>query len=188
MTRSGVTVLVKQSIYSSFSTKHPDFISSDLCPPNSPVDHRIWRLKQECVYIVQDTCPWHLRLDAAHHWHMGKHHRLRGSASTVLTATGQVNACGWWRTLTPHRIETHDCEKIRHNWLGLWQDALSQIWYKSVHWVFWANGWNIPFCALLFIPFFFWASRRAYRSDRLMDLRAIAQKTWNHARMCLFGL
>jgi len=92
MTRSGVTVLVKQSIYSSFSTKHPDFISSDLCPPNSPVDHRIWRLKQECVYIVQDTCPWHLRLDAVHHWHMGKHHRLRGSASTVLTATGQVNA------------------------------------------------------------------------------------------------
>ena len=32
-------------------------------------------------------------------------HRLRGSASTVLTATGQVN--GRWRILTPHRIETH---------------------------------------------------------------------------------
>ena len=33
-------------------------------------------------------------------------HRLRGSASTVLTATGQVN--GKWRILTPHRIETHE--------------------------------------------------------------------------------
>jgi len=33
------------------------------------------------------------------------HHRLRGSASTVLTATGQVN--GRWRILTPHRIEIH---------------------------------------------------------------------------------
>ena len=33
-------------------------------------------------------------------------HRLRGSASTVLTATGQVN--GRWRILTPHRIETHE--------------------------------------------------------------------------------
>ena len=33
------------------------------------------------------------------------HHRLRGSASTVLTATGQVN--GRWRIFTPHRIETH---------------------------------------------------------------------------------
>jgi len=33
-------------------------------------------------------------------------HRLRGSASTVLTATGQVN--GRWRILTPHRIEAHE--------------------------------------------------------------------------------
>jgi len=33
-------------------------------------------------------------------------HRLRGSASTVLTATGQVN--GRWRILTRHRIETHE--------------------------------------------------------------------------------
>ena len=32
-------------------------------------------------------------------------HRLRGSASTVLTATSQAN--GRWRILTPHRIETH---------------------------------------------------------------------------------
>ena len=32
-------------------------------------------------------------------------HRLRGSASTVLTATSQVN--GRWQILTPHRIETH---------------------------------------------------------------------------------
>jgi len=34
------------------------------------------------------------------------YHRLRGSASTVLTANGQVN--GTWRILAPHRIETHD--------------------------------------------------------------------------------
>ena len=33
-------------------------------------------------------------------------HRLRGSASTVLKATGQVN--GRWRILTPHRIETRE--------------------------------------------------------------------------------
>ena len=37
---------------------------------------------------------------------LATNHRLRGSASTVLTATGQVN--GRWRILTPHRIET--CE------------------------------------------------------------------------------
>jgi len=40
--------------------------------PGNPVDYRIWRLMQECVYIVQDTCPRHQRLDAAHQWHMGK--------------------------------------------------------------------------------------------------------------------
>ena len=33
-------------------------------------------------------------------------HRLRGSASTVLTATSQVN--GRWRILTPNRIQTHE--------------------------------------------------------------------------------
>ena len=32
--------------------------------PGNPVDYRIWRLMQECVYIVQDTCP--RLLDAAH--------------------------------------------------------------------------------------------------------------------------
>jgi len=61
----------------------PDIISPDLCPPNSldfnPVDYRILGLMQECVYIVQDTCLWHQRLEAAPHWHMGKyvtkHHR-----------------------------------------------------------------------------------------------------------------
>jgi len=36
----------------------------------------------------------------------GCFHGLRGGASTVLTATGQVN--GRWRILTPHRIETHE--------------------------------------------------------------------------------
>ena len=25
--------------------------------PGNPVDYRMWRLLQECVYIVQDTCP-----------------------------------------------------------------------------------------------------------------------------------
>ena len=38
--------------------------------------------------------------------HNVRDHRLHGSASTVLTATGQVN--GRWRILTPHRIETHE--------------------------------------------------------------------------------
>ena len=31
--------------------------------PRNPVDYRIWRLMQKSVYIVQDTCPRHQRLD-----------------------------------------------------------------------------------------------------------------------------
>jgi len=38
---------------------------------------------QECVYIVQDTCPWHQRLDAVHQWHMGKHIRKRPNCWSV---------------------------------------------------------------------------------------------------------
>jgi len=55
MTRSDVTMLMKQS--DSFSRKHrtPDFISADLCPPNSPVGYRI------CgpMHIVYATCLRH---------------------------------------------------------------------------------------------------------------------------------
>jgi len=52
---------------------------------------------------------------------------------------------------------------------------------------FWANGWNITKIILfLFIYTFFWS---AYRSDPWMDfLPTIAQKTWNHARMCILGV
>jgi len=60
--------------------------------------------------------------------------RLRGSASTVLTATGQVK--GRWRIFYPsqNRNPWADCNKILHNWLRQWDDPLSQIWYKSFHW------------------------------------------------------
>ena len=37
------------------------------------------------------------------------YHRLRGSASTVWTATSQVN--GRWQILTSHRIETHELQQ-----------------------------------------------------------------------------
>jgi len=37
---------------------------------------------------------------------ISNNHRLRDSASTGLTTTGQVN--GRWRILTPHRFETHE--------------------------------------------------------------------------------
>jgi len=56
---------------------------------------------------------WVLSVNIHAHWQYKNYdtvpkydHRLRGSASTVLTATSQIN--GRWRILTPHRIETHE--------------------------------------------------------------------------------
>jgi len=47
-----------------------------------------------------------IMLDQAYDSKQDNNHRLRGSASTVLTATGQVN--GRWQILTTHRIENHE--------------------------------------------------------------------------------
>ena len=60
--------------------------------------HDLTRKSFSGVYIITDNFSKHAL------WHA--YHRLRGSASTVLTATSQVN--GRWRILTPHRIETHE--------------------------------------------------------------------------------
>ena len=60
-------------------------------------------------------------------------HRLRGSASTVLTAMGQVNER--WRTLTHHRIETHEPTATKFRTIDYVRGiTLNQISYKSIHW------------------------------------------------------
>jgi len=51
-------------------------------------------------------------------------HRLRGSASTVLTVTGQVN--GRWRNLTPHRIETHEPIAIKFHTIDYVRERTAQ--------------------------------------------------------------
>jgi len=88
----------------------------------------------------------------------GLHHRLRGSASTVLT-TGQVN--GRWANFDPLQNWNPwaDCNKIPHNWLRPWEDTLNQIWYKSIHWgllgIWVKYNVFVPFLFIyLFIPFF----------------------------------
>ena len=70
------SMLVKQSI--SFSRKH-QILSLSICVHQTvQLSWKPSRLQNlttdaECVYSIQDTCPWHQRLDAAHLWHMGKH-------------------------------------------------------------------------------------------------------------------
>jgi len=83
-------------------------------------------------------------------------HRLRASASTVLTATGQVNGrCMANFDHSQNRNPWADCNKILHNWLRPREDTLNQIWYKSIHWRLlgiWVK-YNV-FVPFLFIPFF----------------------------------
>ena len=62
---------------------------------------RLWNQLPDSFRQLRQSC-----LDSPPLIHLSAHHWLRGSASTVLTATGQVN--GRWRILTPHRIETHE--------------------------------------------------------------------------------
>ena len=78
-------------------------------------------------------------------------HRLRGSASTVLTATSQVN--GRWRIFDPsqNRNPWADCNKIPHIWLRPRGDPLNQIWYKSIHWGLLGKWVTYNVLCLLFI-------------------------------------
>ena len=92
------SVLVKQS--SSLSKKHWTF-SPDLCPPNSPVDYGICGLMQERVHIVQppvrDTSRCDQRLQAAPHWHMGKHDKTSSTKQLFNGWSGYMQA---WRQIT----------------------------------------------------------------------------------------
>ena len=101
-------------------------------------------------------------------------HRLRGSASTVLTASRQAKSMGdgkFW-PLTD-RNPCANCHKIPHNWLCPREDPLNQIWYKSIHRALlgkWVN-YNV------FVPFSVHLFSKTRVQVRPFDglLRAIAQ-------------
>ena len=103
-------------------------------------------------------------------------HRLRGSASTVLTVTGQVN--GRWRNLTPHRIETHEPIAIISTQLIMFVRGPPKPNLVQIHPLVASGnmGEVYRFCVFiyLFIPFFL---RLAYRSDRLTDFYALDVKS-----------
>ena len=65
---------------------------------------------------------------------------------------------------------------------------LCQIWCKSVHGGFWANGWNITkfFIYLFIYTFFTWNHLQVKPIDGFS--RLIAQTTRTRARMCLLGV
>jgi len=97
------------------------------------------------------------------------------SASPVLTATGFVN--GRWQN--PHPLTDH--QKIWYRWLRRRPLQLWQIWCKSVHGGFWANGWNITNFFYLYLFFM-----NSPRSDPSTDFHAGWLKRRGLAQGCAF--
>jgi len=105
---------------------------------------------------------------------------------TVLMAT--FNSYGNRQISTPHKINTPEPIDKMIGTIDYIHKGTSYTKFGRNPFTggFWANGWNIT--KIIFIYTFF--SLIISLQVRPVDgfLRAIAQKTWNHARMCLFGV
>jgi len=104
----------------------------------------------------------------------------------VLTAT--FNSYGDRQFQPPppqNRYRWTDQQKSRHNWLCPREDPHTQYGTNPPTEGFWENGWNITKNYFLFILF---SQVRVQVRPVNRFLRATAQKTWNHARMCLLGV
>ena len=105
---------------------------------------------------------------------------------TVLTETFNSYEIDKIQPPPTKSIPLNRPKKTRHSWLRPWDDPLYQIRYKYTHWGF-LGKWVKYITKNIFLFLYTFFLRLAYRSDgRPVDgfLRAIAQKTWNHARMC----
>ena len=121
-------------------------------------------------------------------------HKLNGSSDitvwtvvqTVLTAT--FNSYENRQISTPYKINTLEPidKKIRHSWLRPRADPVYQIWYKSTHWGL-LGKW-VKYNKNYFFIYAFFSQARAQVRPVDGFLHAIAQKTWNHAWMCLLGV
>jgi len=106
---------------------------------------------------------------------------------TVLTAT--FNSYGDRQISTPHKIDTPEPIDKQLSIVDYVHETTPYTKFgTNTHTGgFWANGWNITKIIFLFIYTFFSQTRVQVRP---VDgfLRAIAQKTCNHARVCLLGV
>ena len=147
-----------------------------------------WRQLRSCIYVLYMSLFSSDKLCNV----VSLHQRLRGSSSTLSTATSQVN--GRWRILTP--TESKTLSRLQQNSAQLITSATSTPKPNLVQLhTLGASGHMGAFCA--FIDWFILPSHRRRGATtetreqvRPVDafLRTIAQKTWNHARMCLFGV
>jgi len=103
----------------------------------------------------------------------------------VLTAT--FNSYGDRQISTPYKINTTEPIDKKFGTVDYVREGTPYTKFdtNSPTRGFWANGWNITKNYFLFYLF---SQSRAQVRPVDGFLHAIAQKTWNHARMCLLGV
>jgi len=104
----------------------------------------------------------------------------------VLTAT--FNSYGDRQISTPYKINTPEPIDEKFGTVDYVREGTLYTKFdtNAPTGGFWENEWNITKNYLLFITFFSQARTQVTPVDGF--LHAIAQKTWNHARMCLLGV
>ena len=126
---------------------------------------------------------WSATAAKKHTW-MWNYHRLRGSASPVLTATGFVNGKVQFST-PPHRIDTPQPitkKFVTGDYVGDPYGCAKLGAYPSKG-GFWAHGWNITKINFVYTPFLGTHLQVRHRDG---FSRMMAQTTRTRARMCLF--
>ena len=105
---------------------------------------------------------------------------------TVLTAT--FNSYGDSQISTPHKINTPEPIDKKFGIIDYVREGTSYTKFGRNPFTggFWANGWNITKIVFIYLYLFPLIRLQVRPVDGFS--RAIAQKTWNHARMCLFGV
>ena len=96
---------------------------------------------------------------------------------------------GKMETLTPCKIETLepiDTLFVRIDYVHE-RSVCSKFGKNPFTGDFWAKGWNITFC-VTFLFFIFFSRTNVEKRPLDGFWRAMAQKTRNRARMCLFGV
>ena len=115
-------------------------------------------------------------------------HLLRGSGSTVLTATGFVNGNHWFSP--PHKLYPLQpiAKEICQRWLRRQPLPVCQIWCKSAHGGLLGKcvKYNQNFYFVIYVyPLFLRTHLQVRPIGRFS--RLMAQTTRTHARMCLWG-
>ena len=111
------------------------------------------------------------------------YHRLRGSASPVLTATGFVNGKGQFFDPPQNRHPSTDHQKICHRWLRRRPLRLCQIRCISVHGGLLGTWVKYNKIIFIYAPFF---KELTYRSDTSTDFHAWWLKRRGLAQGCAF--